>query len=52
MAVIGERQVTGGNGRESFRPERMDILDMEGFWLSDKFLIRAVITTFKLPCQS
>jgi hypothetical protein len=26
MSVIGERQVTGGNGRESFRSESVDKL--------------------------
>jgi hypothetical protein len=30
MSVIGGRQVTGGKGRESFRPSRLDIL-----WVSE-----------------
>jgi hypothetical protein len=32
MAVIGERQVTGRNGRESFKHRRVDI-----FWIWEVF---------------
>ncbi|MBU4232709.1 MAG: hypothetical protein KKF43_09285 [Proteobacteria bacterium] len=41
MAVIGERQVTGGNGRIIQAKRAGYALNMEGFWLGDKFLIRA-----------
>jgi len=40
MAVIGERQFYGGNGRNLSGQVRMD---MGAFWLSDKFRIRAGI---------
>jgi hypothetical protein len=50
MSVIGDRQVTGGmcewqessghTKKAGFR------LIIEGFWLSDKFLIKAVSDTF------
>ena len=42
MSVIGERQVTGGNGRNPSGQEYI-CLDMEGFWLCDKCRIIAAI---------
>ena len=41
MSVIGERQVTGGSGRNPSGQKVGYPLDMEGFWLSDKFRIIA-----------
>ena len=43
MAVIGERQVAGGNGKNPSGLKAGDAVDMEGFWRCDKFRIRAVI---------
>ena len=40
MAVIGERQVTGGNGGDPQTEKSRYVLDVEDFWLSDKFRIR------------
>jgi hypothetical protein len=41
MAVIGGRQVTGGMAGNPQKKKSRYVLDMEGFWLSDKFRIRA-----------
>jgi len=41
MAVIGERQVTGENGRIFQTEKSRYALVMEGFWLGDKFRVRA-----------
>ena len=41
MAVIGECQVTAGNGRNPQTKKSRYALVMEGFWRCDKFLIRA-----------
>jgi len=49
MAVMGERQFTGGGGKNPSGPEGWIPLDMEGFWLCNKFLIRAVITILPIP---
>ena len=41
MSVIGERQVSGGMTGKLQTEKSRDVLDMEGFWLGDKFRIRA-----------
>ena len=50
MAVIRGRQVTGGNGGNPQAKKDGYPLDMEGFWLSDKFRIRAVKRTNAPAC--
>jgi hypothetical protein len=43
MSVIGERQVTGGNGRNISGQEGwIGSGYIKGFWISNKFRIRAV----------
>jgi hypothetical protein len=46
MSVIGGRQVTGGNGRNPSGQKHGYSLNIEGFWLTDKFLVRAVTGAF------
>jgi len=43
MSGVGERQVTGGNGRGPSGRKVLLSLVMEGFWLRDKCRIRAEI---------
>ena len=45
MSGVGERQVTGGNGRGPSGRKVLLSLVMEGFWLRDKCRIRAEIAT-------
>ena len=47
MPVIGERQVTGGNGRDS-QTEKSRYRVGEGIWLRDKCRIIAVIRSSPL----
>ena len=42
MAVMEGRLVTGGNGGIFQTEKSRHVLDVEDFWLSDKFRIRAV----------
>jgi len=46
MGVMGERQFTGLNGRNPQTEKSHYVLNITGFWLYDKFWIRADSSPF------
>ena len=46
MSVIGDRRLPAGMAGNPQTEKSRYVLYMEGFWLSDKFRIRAVIVTY------
>ena len=51
MSEIGERVVTGGNGRNPQTEKSRYVLVMEAFWPGDKCRIRAVSEPTPQPVQ-